>query len=218
MRGGFGVYTSPFVFSNGITQPGFSQSTPFTATQNIGLTFQSTLANPYPVGVLQPAGNSLGPNTFLGQSLNRFMPLDGMQASQLSRYLVNLQRQLPGQWLLEAAYVGSHGFHLTTNEELNAIPAQYLSSSRVRDQAIAVDLEAYRLVGRLTAVEHAVHLLAPLLLLPPHVQAAALAQVVETLRQELERSAAAEAWIAGLQQRLRVLLEAVRQPRHVGRN
>ena len=87
--------TSPFVFSNVITQPGFSQTTPYTASQNNGLTFQSTLSNPYPVGVLQPAGNSLGPNTFLGQSLNRFMPLD-IQSSQLSRYLVNVQRQLPG--------------------------------------------------------------------------------------------------------------------------
>jgi hypothetical protein len=134
VRGGWGIYTSPFVFSNGITQPGFSQTTPYTATQNSGLTFQSTLANPYPVGVLQPVGNSLGPNTFLGQSLNRFMPLD-IQSSQLSRYLVNVQRELPGAWLVELGYAGSHGFHLTTNEELNAVPAQYLSSSRVRDDA-----------------------------------------------------------------------------------
>jgi hypothetical protein len=134
VRGGWGIYTSPFVFSNGITQMGYSQSTPFTATQNSGLTFQSTLSNPYPNGVLQPAGNTLGPNTFLGQTLSRIMPLD-IQSSQLSRYLVNVQRELPGQWLLEAGYAGSHGFHLTTNEELNAIPAQYLSSSRVRDDA-----------------------------------------------------------------------------------
>ena len=135
LRGGWGIYTSPFVFSNGIpNQMGYSQSTPFTATQNNGLTFQSTLANPYPSGVLQPAQNSLGPSTFLGQSLTRFMPID-IQSSQLSRYLVNLQRELPGQWLLEAAYVGSHGFHLSTNEELNAIPPQYLSTTPVRDQA-----------------------------------------------------------------------------------
>src|SRR5262249_43572043 len=134
LRGGWGIYTTPFVFSNGITQMGYSQTTPYTATLNNGLTFQSTLSNPYPLGVLQPAGNALGPNTFLGQGLNRFMPLD-MQSPQLSRYLVNVQRELPGQWLLEAGYVGGHGYHLTTNEELDPIPAQYLSSSRVRDQA-----------------------------------------------------------------------------------
>jgi hypothetical protein len=134
VRGGWGIYTTPFVFSNGINQMGFSQSTPFTASQNNGLTFQSTLNNPYPNGVLQPAGNTLGPNTFLGQSLTRFAPLD-FQSGQLSRYLVNLQRELPARWLLEVGYAGSHGFNLTTDEELNAVPAQYLTSSRVRDQA-----------------------------------------------------------------------------------
>ena len=137
IRGGWGLYTSPFVFSNGINQMGYSQSTPFTASQNNGLTFLSTLSNPYPSGTLQPVGNSLGPNTFLGQSFStsptRVAPVD-FQNPQLSRYLVNVQRELPAQWLLEVGYAGSHGYNLTTNEELNAIPAQYLSSSQVRDQ------------------------------------------------------------------------------------
>jgi hypothetical protein len=136
VRGGFGIYTTPFIFSNGISQMGYSQTTPFTATQNNGLTFQSTLNTPYPNGVLQPAGNALGPNTFLGQSLNRFMPVDGVQNANLARYLVNVQRELPGRWLLEIGYAGSHGYSLTTEEELNNIPAQYLSTSRVRDQAV----------------------------------------------------------------------------------
>jgi hypothetical protein len=39
VRGGWGIYTTPFVFSNGINQMGYSQSTPFTASQNNGLTF-----------------------------------------------------------------------------------------------------------------------------------------------------------------------------------
>ena len=137
IRGGWGLYTSPFVFSNGINQMGYSQSTPFTASQNNGLTFLSTLSNPYPSGTLQPVGNSLGPNTFLGQSFStsptRVAPVD-FQNAQLSRYLVNVQRELPAQWLLEVGYAGSHGYNLTTNEELNAIPAQYLSSSQARDQ------------------------------------------------------------------------------------
>src|SRR4029079_15262032 len=94
IRGGWGIYTSPFVFSNGIKQMGYSQSTPFPASQNNGLTFQSTLSNPYPNGVMQPAGNSLGPNTFLGQSLTtsptRIVPLD-FRNGQLSRYIVNVQ-------------------------------------------------------------------------------------------------------------------------------
>jgi hypothetical protein len=132
-RGGWGVYTVPnIIFGN--VQIGFSQSTPITATQDRGLTFIGTLSNPWPAGVLQPVGNTLGPNTFLGQSLQRFAPLD-LKNAQNMRYLFNVQRELPGQWLLEVGYTGSRGYNLTTDAELNSIPAQYLATTPVRDQA-----------------------------------------------------------------------------------
>ncbi len=135
LRGGTGVYVVPFVIA-GTNQMGYSQSTPFTATQDRGLTFQSTLSNPYPLGALQPVGNSLGPNTFLGQSLLRWAPIEGLNNSKILRYQMTLQRELPGQWLLEAGYVGSHGYDLTTDRELNGVPAQYLSTQQARDQAV----------------------------------------------------------------------------------
>ncbi len=132
-RGGWGIYTVPFIISGNV-QTGFSQSTPLTASQDRGLTFVGTLNNPYPNGVLQPAGNTLGPNTFLGQSLGRFMPLD-IRNAQNMRYQIQVQRELPAQWLLEVGYIGSRGYRLTADAELNSIPAQYLSTSRSRDQA-----------------------------------------------------------------------------------
>ena len=65
------------------------------------------------------------------------MPLDFDNAQNM-RYMISVQRELPGQWLLEAAYAGSRGWDLTTGGggqageiELNAVPAQYLSTSRV---------------------------------------------------------------------------------------
>jgi hypothetical protein len=115
-------------------------------SNDLGLTFNSTLANPFPSGVVAPAGASRGADTFLGQDLNnasgtRFVPLDFANA-QNTRYLVSVQRELPNQWLLEGGYTGSHGWNLTTGGggqageiEMNALPQQYLSSSRVRDQA-----------------------------------------------------------------------------------
>jgi Carboxypeptidase regulatory-like domain/TonB dependent receptor len=133
LRGGWGIYTVPnIIFGN--VQTGFSQSTPLTASQDRGLTFVGTLNNPWPGGVLQPVGSDLGPNTFLGQSLTRFAPL-GLKNAQNMRYLINVQRELPGHWLLEAGYTGSRGYNLTADAELNAIPAQFLSTSPVRDQA-----------------------------------------------------------------------------------
>ena len=134
VRGGFGVYVVPFIISY-VNQPGYSQSTPFTATQDLGLTFLGTLNNPFPSGVLQPVGNTLGPNTFLGQSLSRFAPAD-LQNAQNMRYSINVQRELPAHWLLEVGYAGSHGYNLTTDAELNSVPAKYLSTSPVRDQAV----------------------------------------------------------------------------------
>jgi hypothetical protein len=96
-----------------------------------------TLANPFPDGVLEPAGASLGPNTFVGHSAGRFVPLD-FKNGQNARYVVSVQRELPGQWLFEAGYTGSRGWDLATDVDLNTVPDQYLSTSPQRDQA-AID-------------------------------------------------------------------------------
>jgi hypothetical protein len=145
LRGGLGVYTVPFIIA-GDFQPGFSQSTTIVPSNDLGLTFNATLANPFPSGVLAPAGASRGADTFLGLDLNnasgeRFVPLDFRNA-QNTRYLISVQRELPNQWLLEGGYTGSHGWNLTTGGgnaageiELNAITTQYRSTSPVRDQA-----------------------------------------------------------------------------------
>jgi hypothetical protein len=140
VRGGWGIYTVPhIIFGN--FQAGFSQTTPIVPSPDNGLTFQANLFNPFPSGVLDPVGSSLGPNTFLGQEISRFAPIDWNEARNM-RYTIGVQRELPNQWLVEAAYVGSRGWDLLTGGggaageiELNPIPAQYLSTSRVRDQA-----------------------------------------------------------------------------------
>lgn len=132
VRGGWGIYTVPNIIF-GTEQDGYSQSTPFTASLDRGLSFLSTLGNPYPTGVLQPVDNTLGPSTFLGQSLSRFAPLDFKNAQNM-RYLIDLQRQLAGQWVVDVGYTGSYGYYLTTNLDLNSVPAQYLSTSPIRDQ------------------------------------------------------------------------------------
>ena len=148
VRGGWGIYTIPFIIT-GNFQPGFSQGTPFVPTLDNGLTLRATLSNPFPDGALAPVGASLGPNTALGLDLNtvstgRFVPVD-FHNGQNMRYMVSVQRELPGEWLVEAGYAGSSGWDLTTGGgnqageiELDGIPARYLSTSRQRDQA-AID-------------------------------------------------------------------------------
>src|SRR5262249_27754158 len=59
VRGGLGVYTVPFIIS-GNFQPGFSQTTTIVPSNDLGLTFNATQANPFPSGVVAPAGGPRG--------------------------------------------------------------------------------------------------------------------------------------------------------------
>jgi hypothetical protein len=133
LRGGFGIYTSPFVIA-GVRQSGFSQSTSIVPTLDNGLTFVGTLATPFPSGVVDPPGSTLGPNTFVGRQLDRFAMVDGVHNEQNARWAITVQRELPAQWLLEVGYVGSRGFDLTVEQNDNTLPRQYLSTQLARDQ------------------------------------------------------------------------------------
>jgi len=140
VRGGVGVYAIPnIIFGN--FQPGYSSSQQIVPSLDNGLTFRADLVSPFPDGVAPPVGAADGANTFLGRTLERVVPVT-FNNGQNMRYIVSVQRELPNQWLFEAAYAGSRGWDLTTGGggqageiELNAVPAQYLSTSRVRDQA-----------------------------------------------------------------------------------
>ena len=142
LRGGFGLYTAPFII-DGVSQPGFSQATNIVPTLNAGLTFAPACAtcgnlfNPFPTGVAEPPGAGLGLATFLGRDLD-FFPTSRNNA-QTARWEFSVQRELPGQWLVEAAYIGNRAYDITTgsnsndNVVINPIPRQYLSTSPVRD-------------------------------------------------------------------------------------
>jgi hypothetical protein len=132
LRGGFAMYTVPFTLQ-GSNQTGFATSTPVNPTNDVGLTFVASLADPYPNGLNQPTGSSLGLATFLGQGVG-FIPTN-FKNGQSQKIELSLQRELPGRWLAEIAYVGNRGYDLIAGVDLNPVPAQYLSRSPVRDQA-----------------------------------------------------------------------------------
>jgi hypothetical protein len=133
IRGGFGVFVVPIGIT-GLNQSGFSQTTQLVATNDNFVTPASSLSNPFPGGILQPSGSSKGAGTFLGQGITIF---NSQARSPYSlRWNFSVQRQLPGQFVLEVAYVGNHAVHLlTTNIQLDTIPRQFLSTSPVRDNA-----------------------------------------------------------------------------------
>jgi hypothetical protein len=155
LRGGYALYASPFTI-DGFNQTGFDFTTASVPTADNGLTFQASFADPWPSGVVDPPGASRGLATFIGQTLGgavnliaptidrRVLPLTiGPRKNPLvHRFELSLQRELPGQWLVDVAFIGSRGRDLTTFADLNAIPRRYQSPSSIRDASLLTFLEA----------------------------------------------------------------------------
>ena len=132
LRGGYGMYYGFLGQRRGdVFQSGFNQNTNIIPSLDNGLTFISTLSNPFPNGIQEPAGSALGVQTFLGQSVTFFDP--NPKSPRTQRWQVGIQRELPGRWVFEASYVGNHGSQLQTSRNINATPNQYLSTLPVRD-------------------------------------------------------------------------------------
>jgi len=134
VRAGYGVFYGFLGQRRGdVITTGFSSNTPLTVSLDNGLTFLETLTTPFRNGVIEPVGAANGIQTFLGQSISFFNPNPKSPRNQ--RWQAGLQRELPGRWVLDLAYVGNHGTDLPTGRNLNATPNQYLSTSTTRDQA-----------------------------------------------------------------------------------
>jgi len=140
LRAGWAIYTVPSLFDVAVFQPGYGQVTPVVASSDSGLTFQANLANPFPNGVIQPAGNTNGVNTFVGQNLSRYTMNIDQSNGQAMRWATSVQREIFGNWVIEAGYTGNRGYDLRVDTDLNQIPVQFLSTSAVRDQALISNL------------------------------------------------------------------------------
>ena len=133
VRSGYGMFYGFLGQRRGdVFQSGFSANTNIITSADNGLTFLATLSNPFPNGITEPLGSAQGIATFLGQSVTFFDP--NPKSPRTQRWQVGVQRELPGRWTAEASYVGNFGSQLQTSRNLNATPAQYLSTSLVRDQ------------------------------------------------------------------------------------
>jgi hypothetical protein len=136
MRGGYGL---SYLGQSSFGQPlGFSRPTPLVASLDAGLTPVASLSDPfpssiYPGGLLQPIGNTLGLATNLGQGIsfqyvNRPLPY-------AHQYSFGLQRELPGNWLVDVSYVGNITKRLPVPLDLNFIPLTTLQSLPVEQRA-----------------------------------------------------------------------------------
>ncbi|MGA9773287.1 MAG: TonB-dependent receptor [Blastocatellia bacterium] len=141
LRAGYGIFYGFLGQRRGdVIQSGFSQNTPFIPTLDNGLHFTSTLTDPFPTGIVEPVGAANGPQTFIGQNVTFFNPRP--LSPYMQRWQFGFQRELPGGFMIEAAYVGNRGTHIelscnsgigTPGCNVNVTPQEFLSRSSVRD-------------------------------------------------------------------------------------
>jgi hypothetical protein len=101
--GGIRTTTSVDSQANGVT--------PFSGFQ---------LSNPFPVGLTPPDGNAAGLGIDLGDSIEG--PLRRQYIPYQQNWSLDIQRSLPGSFVVTAAYVGNEGVHLMVNQQLNQLP------------------------------------------------------------------------------------------------
>jgi hypothetical protein len=135
VRGGYGIFFGFLGQRRGdVNQIGFSTNTAMTVSLDNGLTFIETLSNPFEAfqsGLILPRGAADGAQTFLGQNVTFFDPNPLSPYNQ--RYELSFQRELPGGWVAEVAYVGNRGTHVEVNRNLNVTPQQFLSRTGALD-------------------------------------------------------------------------------------
>jgi hypothetical protein len=133
IRSGYGIFFDTIgVNRSPAIQTGFTATTPVIASYDNGVHYAANLENPFPNGI-QPGGSPSGLTTNLGQALYVYPTYRNQPYAQ--RWTFDLERTLPGRFLLDAAYVGNKAIHLADARDINAVPNQYLSTTGTRDQA-----------------------------------------------------------------------------------
>ncbi len=128
LRGGYGLFWAPLSFSLQSTF-GYTATTSFVSSNDGGATPANSLNNPFPTGILQPAGNTLGGLAGIGgQSLSAYDL--SSRSTRVHQYSFDVQRELEKGLVIIAGFAGSTTHDLiqgTPGININQLPDQYLS-------------------------------------------------------------------------------------------
>ena len=129
LRAGWGLYYVPYGYPGGGTtswgQIGYSATTNIQQTSPVPTV---TMSNPFPNGLVQPTGNSLGLLTGTGGDITFIDPNKG--APRDYQYSADLQRELPAGITASVGYTGLTGRNLSWSGSvnINQLDPKYLTS------------------------------------------------------------------------------------------
>ncbi|MGH9239356.1 MAG: TonB-dependent receptor [Vicinamibacterales bacterium] len=135
IRGGYGVYWAPMQFAGigetAMARLGYTATTTYLASINGNRTPANSLSNPFPNGIIEPQGNTLGLATGAGGVID-FVD-SSSQPGQVQQYSADYTRELRGAVAVSIGYSGSRSEHMPfggTSDatiNINQLDPQYLS-------------------------------------------------------------------------------------------
>jgi hypothetical protein len=123
-RGGAGIFHAPPV-QTANASAGFGVITTSRPALADGVTPQFNLSNPFPQGLIQPTGSSLGLSTLLGQNISG-VPRQ-QRISYNEQWSLDVQQELPGNFVVTLGYAGNRGLHLYVPVNYNQVPDSALA-------------------------------------------------------------------------------------------
>jgi len=144
VRGGYGVFwaprnaPTPSPTTSNYGQVGFTQNTLSPQTAPVPTV---SLSNPFPAGLVQPLGSSLGFVT--GAGTNIAYADQNSTAPRVQQYSVDFQRELSGNQSILISYVGARGDKLglggsnDTAVNINQLDPKYLALGAALNQQVA---------------------------------------------------------------------------------
>jgi hypothetical protein len=109
MRAGFGMFYIQS-YQLGPSTDGFSQSTPYVGTVD-GITPNNLLSNPFPNGLIEPTGRSLGGLQDVGISVGSALQ-HTRTTPYVEQWMYGLQYALTPNDMIDVTYLGNHGVKL----------------------------------------------------------------------------------------------------------
>jgi hypothetical protein len=99
-----------------------------------GITPQDHLSNPFPNGLIQLLGPSVGTNALIGQGVTAY--IRGVHTGYTQQWNFDVQQQITNGLAIDLAYAGSHGVGLPQTIQIDQIPDQYLSLGTALNQQV----------------------------------------------------------------------------------
>jgi hypothetical protein len=125
LRGGFGIFHHPpFDTPSASSSSGFAPTTTSRPALADGVTPQFNLSNPFPQGLIQPTGNTLGLSTLAGQNISGMFKEDTISYSE--QWSLDVQRELPKNFVVTIGYAGNRALGLYEPVNYNQLPDRYL--------------------------------------------------------------------------------------------